>query len=164
MRQNIPRSQKQALNTLQKDTGIVIKEADKGGAIVIMDKNYYKEKILEQLNDRNFYREIDGNMDKTTMQVIGRLVTKYQNHITDKEQNFLLQFEVKTSNFYGLPKIHKSMEIQDAISQQNNAYVYLHSPADLKFRPIVAGPQCPTHRLSNFIDIILKPLCHFRTI
>lgn len=26
-------------------------------------------------------------------------------------------------------------------------------------RPIVAGPASPTHRLSNFIDIILKPLC-----
>ena len=29
---------------------------------------------------------------------------------------------------------------------------------DLKFRPIIAGPACPTHRLSNLIDILLKPL------
>ena len=26
-------------------------------------------------------------------------------------------------------------------------------------RPIVAGPSSPTHRLSNFIDLILKPPC-----
>ena len=26
-------------------------------------------------------------------------------------------------------------------------------------RPIVAGPSSPTHRISNFVDIILKPLC-----
>ena len=26
-------------------------------------------------------------------------------------------------------------------------------------RPIIAGPSCPTQRLSNLLDIILKPLC-----
>ena len=30
-------------------------------------------------------------------------------------------------------------------------------PPDLTFRPIVAGPSCPTHRLSNLIDILLQP-------
>ena len=34
----------------------------------------------------------------------------------------------------------------------------LLNPEDLPFRPIVAGPNCPTSRLSNLIDIILKPL------
>ena len=29
---------------------------------------------------------------------------------------------------------------------------------DLKLRPIIAGPQCLTHRLSNLIDIVLRPL------
>ena len=28
-------------------------------------------------------------------------------------------------------------------------------------RPIIAGPVCPTHRLSNFVDIILKPLTKY---
>ena len=28
---------------------------------------------------------------------------------------------------------------------------------NLQFRPIVAGPVCETHRLSNLIDILLKP-------
>ena len=29
--------------------------------------------------------------------------------------------------------------------------------SDLKLRPIVAGPSCHTHRLSNLIDILLRP-------
>ena len=29
---------------------------------------------------------------------------------------------------------------------------------NLKFRPIVAGPACQTHRLSNLIDILLRPI------
>ena len=29
--------------------------------------------------------------------------------------------------------------------------------SDLKLRPIVAGPSCLTHRLSNLLDILLRP-------
>ena len=31
------------------------------------------------------------------------------------------------------------------------------STRTLDFRPIVAGPICETHRLNNFIDILLQP-------
>ena len=31
---------------------------------------------------------------------------------------------------------------------------------ELTFRLIVGGPVAPTQRLSNLLDIILKPLCH----
>ena len=41
----------------------------------------------------------------------------------------------------------------------HNDHIKLEPPADLKMRPIVAGPISPTHRLSNFVDLILKPLC-----
>ena len=37
----------------------------------------------------------------------------------------------------------------------------LLDPTDLKFRPIVAGPICPTHRLSSLIDILLKPFIKY---
>ena len=33
----------------------------------------------------------------------------------------------------------------------------LKAPESLSFRPIVAGPTCETHRLSNLIDILLQP-------
>ena len=34
-------------------------------------------------------------------------------------------------------------------------------PETLKLRPIIAGPSCQTHRLSNLLDILLKPLTQF---
>lgn len=76
-----------------------------------------------------------------------------------KEIDYIQHFTYKTSNFYGLPKIHKSPTIQSAIQEQKSQYVKLPPPDDLKLRPIVAGPKSPTHRLSNCLDIILKPLC-----
>ena len=59
--------------------------------------------------------------------------------------------------FYGLPKIHKSKLINKECTQIDGEYLELLDPEDLTFRLIVAGPACETHRLSNLIDILLKP-------
>ena len=48
--------------------------------------------------------------------------------------------------------------MQTAIEEQNRTYITT-DPADLKLRPIVPCPARPTHRLSNFIDILLKYIC-----
>ena len=77
--------------------------------------------------------------------------------ITRHEQNYLLDFECIPSMFYGLPKIHKSKMINSECMKTDGEYLELLDPEDLTFRPIVAGPACETHRLSNLIDILLKP-------
>ena len=55
-----------------------------------------------------------------------------------------------------MPKVHKSKIIQEAIQVQNSEYVKIYEFPDLALRPIVASPNCPTRRLSNLIDILLK--------
>ena len=35
-------------------------------------------------------------------------------------------------------------------------YIRIYEPSDLTLRPIVAGRNCPTRRLSNLVDILLK--------
>ena len=69
----------------------------------------------------------------------------------------LLNFESKTSNFYGLPKIHKCKDVNDACSISDKNYVEFKAPESWSFRPTVAGPACETHRLRNLIDILLQP-------
>ena len=55
-----------------------------------------------------------------------------------------------------MPKIDKSRIIQEAIQVQNSEYVKIYEPPDVTLRPIVAGPNFPTHCLSNLVDIWLK--------
>ena len=74
-----------------------------------------------------------------------------------KFTDFLTKFSFSTSNFYGLPKVHKSKIIQEAIQVQNSEYIKINEPSDLTLRPIVAGPNCPTRSLNNLVDILLKP-------
>jgi hypothetical protein len=125
-----------------------------------MDIDYYADKIRNMLADGNTYQELENNKDSVIFNKMKNLIGLYQTQLTDKERDYLLNFEWKSSNFYGLPKVHKSASILKAVQEQNCEYIKILRPADLKFRPIVAGPACPTHRLSNLMDIILKPLVH----
>ena len=56
-----------------------------------------------------------------------------------------------TSNIYYI-------YISDAIKNQQSELVTVCAPDDLKMRPIIAGPASPTHRLSHFLDILMRPL------
>ena len=159
VKNNLNGTQKKALQDLQNDPEIILKEADKGGAIVCMSKSFYKSLVLQHLEDKNFYEKLPENPDKNIFRNLKQLCRKYRHLLQEKEFDYLTNFEMRTSNFYGLPKIHKSNSIKTAIEEQNQTYISTGEPTDLKLRPIVAGPACPTHRLSNFIDILLKDLC-----
>lgn len=64
---------KRTLESLQKDCSIIVKEADKIKAIVIMDKLQYRELVLEHLNDQHFYKQLDYNLDNYTLNEISKL-------------------------------------------------------------------------------------------
>ena len=52
----------------------------------------------------------------------------------------------------------KVSELMKNVNNQNrHSYIEISYVQDLKLRPIVAGPACQTHSLSDFIDIRLKP-------
>ena len=121
------------------------------------DSTYYADKIFEMLHDSQTYEELTANKDKNVMKLIKELAGNHSHSLTEKEVNYVCHFDFKTSGFYGLPKIHKSKIICQAAKIQKKPYIRILRPADLKFRPIVAGPRCPTSRLSNFVDILIKP-------
>ena len=58
---NMSSAQRQALHTLSTDKTIVIKQADKGGALVIMNRSDYEKECLSQLNNKKFYEELPSD-------------------------------------------------------------------------------------------------------
>ena len=161
---NLSKDEWKALKELQQDKNIIIKEADKGGAVVIMNVQHYESMVYEQLNDEKTYLKATSNIDQKTMTQYIKLINKYNSIIKKEEKVYLTSFNYVTSQFYGQPKIHKSKIINEAIISQNNTYIQVIEPKDLKLRPIVAGHNCPTKRLSNFLDILLKPfLCKVKS-
>ena len=150
---NISSNECKAILSLQNDDSIVIREADKGGGIVIMNSEFYKNKIKEMLNDKAFYKPTDENHSKSTFKKI-RDIIKSSKDLTRYEIDYLLNFECKSSNLYGLPKIHKCKTITERCTNHQSEYIRIIDTPDLTFRPIVAGPTCETHRLSNLIEVM----------
>ena len=111
---NITLKQREAIKSLAHDNSIIIKEADKGGGIVIMNTEFYKTKVLEMLSDENYYKPIPGSNQLQNFNKIKTLTTENR-RMTRNEINFLLKFECKTSTSYGLPKIHKSQIIKTLV-------------------------------------------------
>ena len=138
----------------------VLKEADKGGAVVIMDCVHYEQMIYKQLEDKNTYKKVDPSCNNKSMRTNNALIKKYEKSFLKQEIDYLTNFQHGSSNFYGLPRIHKSKIISKAIEEQGSEYISCSQPKDLKLRPILAGHKCSTKHLSNFVDILLKPLLY----
>ena len=157
LKQNLSKSEYNAIKALHNDQSIVIKEADKGGTTVLLNKEHYQEMVETIIDDKEYHEKLEGGPNKNTVQKYNTFLKKHQTSLTKKELDYLQHFEVKTSQFYGLPKIHKSKTISEKCKIANSSYVEVQNVNDLKLRPIVAGPSCLTHRLSNLLDILLRP-------
>ena len=84
---------------------------------------------------------------------------------TEPEWKFLNDKHHEVANFYMLPKIRKSIIIESAINTQNSEIIGIFKSNDLKLKPVVGGPRCPTRKLSQTIDILLKTfLKHIKSL
>ena len=54
--------------------------------------------------------------------------------------------------------MHESEIIKNVTNTENSEYIQHHCPEDSKGGPIYGGPESPTQRLSNLIEILLKTL------
>ena len=93
---------------LKKNKDIVINEADNGGAVVIMNTKHYLKMISDNLNDETTYKMVEANCNAKVMKRIASIIEKYKGNLKKNEKEYLTSFSYNTSNFYGLPKLHKS--------------------------------------------------------
>ena len=159
-RDNLTRFERSALKELielRDSHRIVIMPADKGGAVVVLNADHYKQMVENVFYDPEYFEECAGNLMKETIGKINSFCNKYSENLTKDEKTFLTNFDFKEANFYGLPKVHKSQLIKDAVREQASEVVTILNPSDLKIRPIIGGPASPTSHLSMLLDKILKP-------
>jgi len=73
---NLTKEEFAAIKSLKDDHSIIIKEADKGSAIVVWDRNDYLQEAEKQLEDREVYEEISGD-------VVSPLINIVKYHLTN---------------------------------------------------------------------------------
>jgi hypothetical protein len=139
-RENLSPSERAALAALVNNDDIIIKPADKGSAVVIMDRIDYLKEGYKQLGNDRFYKKLDHNpTEKHRVEVQNMVEDMYQNgEIDETVKNYLTDITCRTSELYLLPKIHKGVTPPPG-------------------RPIISANGCPTEKISQFVDHFLNP-------
>lgn len=148
VKDNISSDERAALLNLSKDRSIIIKPADKGGAVVIVDRDAYLSEAHRQLYNVKYYQKIERPLANETVTAINSIIADLldRGFISSKQFDYL-SADVPTSSraFYLLPKVHKPISKWP-------------SPRMPEGRPIVSDVNSETFRICEFIDFFLKPL------
>ena len=135
---NMSLQEVKTLKELRKRDDIVIKPADKGGAVVVWRKDLYITEVKRQLCNAEFYTTINHSTTADDSKEVKKSISQFvQSGKIHSDAHSLVVKEPREPVFYALPKIHK---------QANPG------------RPIVSASSCPTELISEFIDSILQPL------
>ena len=153
---NLTTEQRAAISTFKQRKNVLFFEADKGSSVVILNELFYRFKILEILHTPK-YEKLPSNADQLVVSKLKLLIEKHKSVLTKYEIKAITSFDYTTTNIYGVPKIHKSDIIKEAIKTVSTNYLMLPNPADLKFRLIFGGPNSPTVHLASLVQILLKP-------
>ena len=139
---NLSKEERLSLNSLKSKGEIVIKKADKGSSIVVMNRSDYISEAERQLSDTKFYKKLPKDLTQEHQTDVNNLVEKLLRleYISEPIYHCLLNTKPKTSSLYLLPKIHK-----------------ITKPGEFpKGRPIISANGSPTERISAFVDENIK--------
>ena len=143
---NLSHLELKTLRKLKQNKDIVIKKADKGSSVVIMDKIEYINEGNRQLGNPKHYRQINSPLYLDTAKKITKILQELHQSqaITNKQFKYLAPPDTpRQRRFYMLPKIHK-----DKTSWPNE-----RMPPG---RPIVSDCNSESERIASFIDSFIK--------
>lgn len=146
---NLNEDEIDALQELKKTKHIVIKPADKGSAVVVMDREQYILEAQRQLNDTTYYKKLDKPIYMDTVPLIQEILSKLKKkRVINAKQFEYLQGDLRPRErrFYILPKIHKD---------PTTWTVPFEVP---KGRPIVSDCSSESYRTTELLDHFLNPL------
>lgn len=151
-RQNITTEQRSALKQLANNELVVLKPADKGSVIVILDRAQYLLEAERQLMVTQHYRPLSHSIKAATQELQRPILDQLKNQgfITAKQHRFLEgPDEPRDRLFYLLPKVHKKPESWPI-------------PGIPPGRPIISDCGSESYQIAKYIDSFLNPIsqCH----
>lgn len=131
----------EGLESLKQRSDIIIRPADKGGGIVVMDKSSYVSEMNRILSDTDTYIPLSHDpIFKYKKELTGLIEVGFRNKLLNKkEKDFLIPLAPRKPIIYFLPKVHKCL---------------VNPPG----RPIISGLDSITSRIGKYIDGFLQPL------
>ena len=130
---NLSPKESQTLKELSSRDDIIITKADKGGVTVILDVKDYVDEANRQLQDTQYYRQLNYNPTEDHANIICSTLDemKNNNELDEDIAEGFKPIEQRTPRFYLLHKIHKEC-----------------NPG----RPVISSVNCHTSKISSFVD------------
>ena len=87
---------------MRNDNSVIIKEADKGSAVVVWDREDYLKKVKNQLIDKNVCKELTGDVGGPLEKIIKTVVKKVRDKrdISDNTLDYFLVNNPKLGTCY----------------------------------------------------------------
>lgn len=138
---NLTVEERAALKELTDNKDIIIRKADKGGALVVLRYDQYIGEAQRQLGDTAFYVPLKSNPTETLVKDLHEILLQAKDNelISTQELDFLFKPHPRMAAFYLLPKVHKSMT---------------NPPG----RPVISGNDTLMEPISKYVDFFIKPL------
>ena len=135
---NISKEELKALKELKLDNNRLILTADKGVALVVIDKDEYIKKAEDLLKEKTYKKIAEDPTVKQKNKLINILRNiKTEGGLKEEVYRRLYPTGAGSPKFYGLPKIHKS---------------------GIPLRPIISSIGTVTYNTAKELARILKPL------
>ena len=141
---NLDREERTAIKTLKQNKDIIIKPADKGAAIVVMDKTNYVGEAERQLANQVHYKRLEEPVFPKSIPKINEIFESLANRrFIDAGQLSYLKCpeDPAPRRMYLLPKIHKDRKVW---------------PGEGKVppgRPIIADCGSESYASAEYIDL-----------
>ena len=146
---NLGKEEIEALKLLQNNNHIVLKSADKGNAMVIMDREQYIWEGLRQLYNLEHYMKLQKPIYLNTVEMVKNIIDKLVNegYLNKKQRQYLMGNNTNRPRlFYLLPKIHKDVAKWSIPGEVPPG------------RPVVSDCESETYYISEYIEYYLNPI------
>ena len=156
-KRNITKQEVQAHAELKKDQSRVILPADKGVAIVVMDREEYNKKAQALLEDRGTYKILKAEPTNRMKTKLINLLKKIKSEggTNDSLYKKMYYTGVVPPKFYGLPKVHKrDIPLRPTVSSRGSISYEVAKELARIIRPLVGSSPSHIKNTGDFIEQI----------
>ena len=106
---NLSRAEEEALRSLVGDESIIIRPADKGSGIVIMDTKDYLQGLEQEISDSTTYQKTTEDQTAAIQKKVKKLVSALhqKGYIGPHQRSYMLPTRPQPGQLQGNPKLHK---------------------------------------------------------
>ena len=152
---NLTEGEEKAIKELVDDEDIVIRPADKGSGIVVMNSRDYWEKLRKEVNDSSTYKPTEGDQTQIIHKKVKTLADNLlkNGYIGKHLHKYLVPTLPKAGYIQGNPKLHKEgAPLRAIISGRGHATQGIAEIAESELSAHVEGQPSYVRDTTDFIN------------